>query len=126
MKKLLVLVLSLQGMTSFFGGIELIRTNGMGMPIEWLANSPFDSFLIPGLILMTVIGGTSFAASYLLLKKHRLQHEASAIAGFGILIMDICSNLHDTTSLFSASNLLFFRHINPDTYNEIIKRKQIA
>lgn len=86
MKKLLIAILLVQGISAVIGGIELIRTNGMGMPLEWLSNSPFDSFLIPGLILTFVVGGTSLAASYFLIKRHKYQHEASAIAGFGILI----------------------------------------
>lgn len=86
MKKILIFILSLQGLSAVAGGEELIRTNGSGMKVEWLANSPFDSFLIPGLLLILVIGGTSLGASFLLIKKHKRELEASTVAGFGILI----------------------------------------
>lgn len=69
MRALLIVILLFQGLTAFFSGIELIRTNGLGMPEKWLASTPFDSFLIPGIILITVIGGTSLAAAYMLFKK---------------------------------------------------------
>jgi len=86
MKKILIGILLLQGISAIFGGVELVRTNGMGMPISWLANSPFNSFLIPGLILMIIVGGTSLSACYLLINNNKYQYESSAIAGFGIQI----------------------------------------
>lgn len=86
MKKLLILVLLFLGTTAIFGGIELIRTNGMGMPQEWLATTPFSSFLIPGLVLSLVVGGASLVSFFLLIRHHRYGLESSAIAGFGVQI----------------------------------------
>lgn len=86
MRKLLILVLFFLGITAVIGGIELIRTNGMGMPQEWLSTTPFSSFLIPGLVLSLIIGGTSLLAILLLIRHHKYGLEASAIAGFGIQI----------------------------------------
>ena len=40
------------------GGVFIISPTGklMGMPLSMLKNSPFHSFLIPGIILFTVLG----------------------------------------------------------------------
>lgn len=86
MKKILILILLIQGISAGIGGEELIRTNGMGIPKEWLANSPFESFIIPGMILGFIVGGTSIVASWRLYKNHKHQFETAAVAGFGIQI----------------------------------------
>ncbi len=86
MRKLLIALLLFLGITAAIGGIQLIRTNGMGMPIDWLSKSPFPNFIIPGFILLFIVGGSSLLAAFLQLKKHKYAIEASVTAGFGILI----------------------------------------
>ena len=68
------------------GGIGLVVANGMGMPRSWLAGTPFDSFVIPGLILLLIVGGTQALA---VLGQHRRQPwflAAAGVAGFGMVI----------------------------------------
>lgn len=86
MKKLLITLLLFLGITAAAGGVQLIRTNGMGMPISSLQNTPFSSFVIPGLILLFIVGGTSLLAAFLHIKNHKYAIEASVTAGFGIQI----------------------------------------
>lgn len=86
MKKALIALLLFLGITAAIGGIQLIRTNGMGMPADWLSKSPFPNFIIPGLILLFVVGGSGLLAAFLQIKKHKYSIEASVTAGFGILI----------------------------------------
>lgn len=86
MRKLLIIILFLQGFSAIVSGIEIIRTNGLGIPLQWLSTTPFSSFIIPGLILVCVVGGTSILACVLLIKNLRYALEASATAGFGIQI----------------------------------------
>ncbi|MCU1445198.1 hypothetical protein [Cryobacterium sp.] len=68
------------------GALGLIFANGMGMPISWLVGTPFDSFLVPGLILLLVVGGTQANAVLLQHLRHPWYLAAAAIAGFGMLI----------------------------------------
>lgn len=82
----LIALLFIQGLTAVVSGAGLIKTNGLGIPIEWLENSPFDSFLIPGLILSIIVGGTSLIAAFLLFKNHKYSLESAAVAGFVIQI----------------------------------------
>jgi hypothetical protein len=61
------------------GGLLVI--DGMGMPVSVLADSPFDSFLIPGLLLGGVVGGSLLLAARLVWFGHRLGPIVSVIAG---------------------------------------------
>lgn len=52
-------LLLFQGIGAVYGGgLLLIKPDGslLGMDSEWLAHSPFDTYLIPGFILFTLIG----------------------------------------------------------------------
>jgi hypothetical protein len=68
------------------GAVLAIAANGAGVPLEYLANSPFPSYAVPGVILGVVVGGTQLAAAIALLRKQRSALLLSAIAGFGMLI----------------------------------------
>jgi|SRR5947209_8583822 len=50
-----------------YGGIGLMY-NGMGMPSDWLAGTPFHSWFLPGLALLLGIGGSQLLAAYALLR----------------------------------------------------------
>jgi hypothetical protein len=79
--------LTIFGALSSFGGAVLgIPPNGGGVPVEHLAGSPFTSYVVPGLILGVVVGGTQLAAAISLLVGHRMALVLSAVAGFGMLI----------------------------------------
>jgi hypothetical protein len=47
-----------QGLSGTAGGIRLVLERGEGgwLPIEWLEGSPFSDYLIPGLVLLVVLG----------------------------------------------------------------------
>jgi hypothetical protein len=54
-------------LTAIFGGIAL----AMGIdkfPADWLVGTPFRSYLIPGLILTVVVGGSAAVASIVALR----------------------------------------------------------
>ena len=73
-------------LSAFLGAVLAIAANGAGVPVEYLAHSPFTSFRVPGLILGFVVGGTQLAAAVTLLAKRRGALLLSAIAGFGMII----------------------------------------
>lgn len=82
---LLVIIEIFVTITAIIGGVGLIN-NGIGIPKVWLNNSPFSSFLIPGFVLLFVVGGTNLLALFSIWKRWFLSPELSAVAGFGILI----------------------------------------
>ena len=68
------------------GALGLVFADGLGMPVGWLEGTPFGSFLVPGLILLLVVGGTQANAVLLQHLRHPWYLAAAAVAGFGMLI----------------------------------------
>jgi len=71
-RNLLVFLLGFLGVGAFGGGGVFILSPGgemMGMPVSAIGNSPFSSFLIPGIILFTVLGLLPLLLVYALIKK---------------------------------------------------------
>ena len=73
-------------LSAFVGAALFIAVNGAGVPLEYLAHSPFSSYFVPGLVLGVVVGGTQVAAAVSLIAKQFAALMLSAIAGFGMLI----------------------------------------
>jgi hypothetical protein len=82
----LIALLLFGSVSSCAGAVMGIAFNGAGIPLEYLEGSPFDSYLIPGLILGVVVGGTQLAAAGCLLIRHPWSLPISAVAGFGMII----------------------------------------
>jgi hypothetical protein len=62
------------------GGIGLAG-GGLQFPLEWLAGTPFGSYMVPAIILAVVVGGSSLAAAVLLLRGHPLAVPVALGAG---------------------------------------------
>jgi hypothetical protein len=73
-------------LSAFAGGIGMLVTNGLGMPLEMLDGSPFASFAVPALVLLVVVGGTQAVATWLLIARRESALVWAAVAGFGMLI----------------------------------------
>lgn len=83
----MLVVLLVFGAVSAFGGAVLgIVFNGSGVPLEHLAGTPFSSFVVPGLILGVVVGGTQLAAGVALLARNQWAPLMAAVAGFAMMI----------------------------------------
>ncbi|MDP3837102.1 MAG: hypothetical protein Q8Q67_03295 [bacterium] len=85
LKKALISITAFCALSAIGGGIALIYTDGLGMPREWLGQS-FTSYLIPGLTLLIVVGGTNLAAFILIKRDHHYAMESAMVAGFGLQI----------------------------------------
>lgn len=73
-------------LSALYGSVLVVAFNGAGIPLEYLAHSPFSSYFVPGLILGVIVGGTQLAAAFALLRKRDPALLLSAVAGFGMLI----------------------------------------
>jgi len=71
-------------LTAVFGGIT-VATGVDKFPPGWLAGTVFSSYLVPGLILAVVVGGSATAATFAILRKRDSGTLLSALAG-GILL----------------------------------------
>jgi hypothetical protein len=82
----LLIVTAFNALSAVGGGIAVVATGGMGMPVSMLAGGPFTSFALPGVILLVVVGGTQTTALVLLLARRAPALLWAAIAGFGMVI----------------------------------------
>lgn len=82
----LIVITVFNALSALGGGIAILATNGLGMPLSMLANGPFTSFTVPGLILVVVVGGTQVLSSVLLLLRRDSSLAWTAVAGFGMII----------------------------------------
>ena len=71
-RNLLIFLLAFLGVGAIGGGgVLIISPSGklIGMPLSMLDKSPFDSFLIPAIILFLVLGVFPCVLAFALLKK---------------------------------------------------------
>ena len=69
---LLVLLLVVEGITAGFGGLSLVLKpdgSGLQLPPEFIQNSPFPNYFIPGLVLFTLVGLYPILVAFCLLFK---------------------------------------------------------
>jgi hypothetical protein len=69
------------------GLVMVVDPNGspLGIPNEWVADSAFGSFLVPGLFLLLVNGFGQLAAAALAVLRHPLAPWLMAALGLGLL-----------------------------------------
>jgi hypothetical protein len=85
-----IILISLTGflaLTTFLGGIALIA-NWIAMPVEMLQGSPFSSYLIPGLSLSIIVGGSALFATILLIRKSKFALLFATTAGIVIMFFE--------------------------------------
>lgn len=84
-RNFLIIVLIFNALSALAGGLGLIFLNGLGMPAEWVSVLG-SSYVIPGLILFFIVGGTNLLAAISIIKKWIYAMEAAMVAGFGMQI----------------------------------------
>jgi hypothetical protein len=96
------------GICAFFGGLGTILNpkNPFGVSIEPLKNSPFSDYLIPGIILFTVIGLGNIISAILFRFKLRLQAYISGVFSLVLIIWIIIQCIILDAVVFR--NILFF------------------
>lgn len=79
---LLLLVVAINAFAGGFYGM----TGAKDVPLEWLEGSPFKSYLIPGIILYTVVGGSCLYSGIAVLRQLPVSRIGARLAGIIILI----------------------------------------
>lgn len=89
----LLVVTAFVALTAFLGGLALVLgatvpslATVLSPPVDYLAGTPFTSYLLPGLVLGIVVAGTHGLAFVLELKRHRWADLSAAVAAFAVLI----------------------------------------
>jgi len=81
---LLEVILAVLGIQAFYGGIQLMR-DAFAFPVDWLDPLPFDSWVIPGLLLMALIGVPAFGLLGLHVADNRYADPLTVAFGCGIM-----------------------------------------
>ena len=68
-----------------FGGGYYAMAGAAGVPVEWLAGSPFQDYYFPGLFLFVIVGGSALFAGILVFARHRIARKATIACGMVIL-----------------------------------------
>lgn len=69
-----------------FGGGWYGLAGAKDVPTVWLEGSPFNSYFIPSLVLLIVVGGSCLTAALLSFINHRLKIKAAFISGIIMLL----------------------------------------
>ena len=81
------------GLTAIAGGFGLVSDPSgtkMNIPLEWLSNSPFTNYFVPGLVLLIFNGVCSFLAGILTFLRNRYAGNlAVALGTFLVLFIVI-------------------------------------
>ena len=86
---LLIGAILVQGLSGVAGGIGLVfdpSGESLGIPSSWLAGSPFADYLIPGVILLVVLGIVPLADLYGLWTRRYWGWLGALLIGFALLV----------------------------------------
>lgn len=84
-RSILGILLLIIGLNAIGGGWYAL-SGAPAIPREWLNNSPFEDYFIPGLFLLLVIGGLSLISAYCVFKKYKYGSRLSLYTS-GVLLL---------------------------------------
>jgi len=79
-----IILLIFNGISALGGGAGLIfdpSGESMQMPLDLLKHSPFNNFLIPGIILLTFNGLLSFLIAFFAVRRNRFYPQLTILQG---------------------------------------------
>lgn len=82
---LLIALLVFIAVSAFGGGVYALD-GAEGVPVEWLHGSAFSSYVVPGLVLVLVVGGSAIGAAIALFVGHESGFTLAKIAGWMLAI----------------------------------------
>lgn len=84
-RHLLGALLTFGAINAFAGGYYGL-SGAKGVPLEWLAGSPFSDYFIPSLILFVIVGGVFSFAAIAVFRRSRLARISAFVAGIVVLV----------------------------------------
>ena len=84
-RSILGALLTFGALNAFAGGWYGI-SGAPGVPVAWLAGSPFRSYVLPGLLLMVIVGGTLAWAAIAVFARWRVARLSALVAGIVVLL----------------------------------------
>lgn len=86
---LLLILMLFQGASGLFGGAALVidPSGGLlGLPLDMLVGSPFETYLMPGLILLIVLGAFPLVVCYGLWQRKRWAWWGALLVSIALII----------------------------------------
>lgn len=87
-RRTLTLILAMIGVNAIFAGYGFMGTpdgSAVGIPQEWLADTPFKDYMVPGAILFG-LGVLHICAAYLQLRRDPIATMIAGVSGSGLII----------------------------------------
>lgn len=108
-RTILLLLTAFVAVTAFLGGLALTlgalvpsMATVLSPPPDYLVGTPFTSYLLPGLVLALVVGGSHAAAFVLLLRRHPRADLLVTVAAFGVIIWIFIQMIYIPFSVLQA------------------------
>lgn len=111
LRAVLFLMNLLVALTAIGGGIALVvgLESAERVPPEWLQGTPFQSYVIPGLILAVVVGGSAAIAAYATYVSRSAGGAASLLAAWllmGFIVVEVL--ILNQPSRWTTTELVYF------------------
>ena len=114
MKSILFILVAFTAFSSLYAGIIMVsHPLGMGesFPIILLQDTPFNTFTLPGILLVLFVGGVNIAALFSYMNRSKKRYNWSMAAGsilaiWTVLKIIIVQLIHWTDFLYLAIALL--------------------
>ncbi len=84
----LIILEAFVALTSIACGVGLM-VGAVQFPLAWLAGTPFSDYTVPGLVMATVVGGSSFLATEMTRAGREGGVVASALAGLLLMGFEV-------------------------------------
>ncbi len=85
---IILVLLFLLGVTALQGGLMLALDpsgNSIQLPSQWITNTIFGNYFIPGLALLSILGIGSLVIAVLVIKKYKYGYLMTAAQGSAVL-----------------------------------------
>lgn len=125
LKIILGIITGFVGLTAIGGGMAIL-TGVDKFPVEWLQGTPFKSYLIPAIILLVFVGGSSIFSTINLITGNRNALRNSIISGIilsGYILIEIVILKQDPPGPTSIEIFYLLLGIIISTLSLVIKYK---
>jgi hypothetical protein len=129
----LAALLAFGALNAFAGGYYGL-SGAKGVPVEWLAGSPFKNYFVPSLILFFVVGGSLLTAAIAVFARPRKARTSALVASFVLLvwiavqmmIIGYVSWMQPTTAMGGLLALILAWQLPAPTGNEPTARLRVS
>jgi hypothetical protein len=106
MRIFLLILISFTALLSNMAGLLMIIDPGtqvLDLPVALLEGTPFRDFLIPGILLVTLVGSINLLAVYFIIQRHPKCYQFAQAAGISFIV-----GLTGLALLFQSVHWLYF------------------